>query len=945
MHMKRPEPWSLLVFLVGVSIGTVGTILAIVFGIESGKVQQCVCNGANVELFSVKTAIQPNFMSWDERFSNTSSPQYEAAVRNISKALTAALMPSGTNKALTLSSFSEGTMASVQVAQLRRGMNNLIISFAYGVVYGDETTASLPSYDDIQSQLDRDTSIVNSATVASVSSQNTNPCSYQQLTTSSPVTIHHSTPSGNTTSPLMTTIERTTPPYSTTKSQGGSSIFPPPPPSTSSTEHSTTQATQTSSTATVSQGSSTGYSKSRSTVTSNSSQSLPTTQPAASSTLLRSQSTSSLATESSEFTTTSHHSPSTKTTTISTQSLTSATVPGTSSRQSTLRPTTSRPQTTTFVPSRTTTSSTSSNSFSHISTFSPTPLSPSSYPTTTPGHSSSLLTSSPPSTSHPTTQKSLTTSPSVSTSTQTISTTQRTFTPVFTSSSTPLLPTSHLTTTTDRSSSWAATTSTYSSSSPSTTPSSSSSVIPTSSLTRTPSVPTNSTSSPAISASSTMLTTPTTTEPCLGERKYEGDLAIAFELTTNTNYADVESFVTTLLTYKGNPYSFSPDGSSQEAPSAYILVPYPNTIFYNPQNTYGKLRESDLNVSLSAFNVLLSLQPQTDATMNQAFDFIRSAKDGSNVRTVILVGVSDTFVQSAQQSAQGLVEEGYSIFTVSIGVANFSSLATNKSFVYELVSPSSSVEASLIASEIGTTLLQKSSTCVYAPQSTTVTPTPSSRTTDNHVYSSTTSPCKTPFIQQDIAFVVEISTSTGNLGASHAASNFITNYLIQQKVFDDVYSNFAIVPFPNASSYILGGGIQDFGQLLVEDFVPAFQMIFAVYPITNGAVSDIESGLRYTNDSEFPRLHDDYPRTILLFANSDDGVEAALKISSELKAQTVNILTVSMSDTDDINLQALSSAPDYNWNLPVSDASSYLSMAEVISSKLLELGSVCNDHG
>nr|CDJ92446.1 Protein T19D12.1 [Haemonchus contortus] len=637
MHMKRPEPWSLLVFLVGVSIGTVGTILAIVFGIESGKVQQCVCNGANVELFSVKTAIQPNFMSWDERFSNTSSPQYEAAVRNISKALTAALMPSGTNKALTLSSFSEGTMASVQVAQLRRGMNNLIISFAYGVVYGDETTASLPSYDDIQSQLDRDTSIVNSATVASVSSQNTNPCSYQQLTTSSPVTIHHSTPSGNTTSPLMTTIER--------------------------------------------------------------------------------------------------------------------------------------------------------------------------------------------------------------------------------------------------------------------------------------------------------------------ERKYEGDLAIAFELTTNTNYADVESFVTTLLTYKGNPYSFSPDGSSQEAPSAYILVPYPNTIFYNPQNTYGKLRESDLNVSLSAFNVLLSLQPQTDATMNQAFDFIRSAKDGSNVRTVILVGVSDTFVQSAQQSAQGLVEEGYSIFTVSIGVANFSSLATNKSFVYELVSPSSSVEASLIASEIGTTLLQKSSTCVYAPQSTTVTPTPSSRTTDNHVYSSTTSPCKTPFIQQDIAFVVEISTSTGNLGASHAASNFITNYLIQQKVFDDVYSNFAIVPFPNASSYILGGGIQDFGQLLVEDFVPAFQMIFAVYPITNGAVSDIESGLRYTNDSEFPRLHDDYPRTILLFANSDDGVEAALKISSELKAQTVNILTVSMSDTDDINLQALSSAPDYNWNLPVSDASSYLSMAEVISSKLLELGSVCNDHG
>ncbi|XGW10688.1 hypothetical protein V3C99_012301, partial [Haemonchus contortus] len=933
MHMKRPEPWSLLVFLVGVSIGTVGTILAIVFGIGSGKVQQCVCNGANVELFSVKTGIQPNFMLWDERFSSTSSPQYEAAVLNISKALTAALMPNGTNKALILSSFSEGTMASVQVAQLRRGINNTVISFAYGVVYGDETTASLPSYNDIQSQLDRDTSVVNSATVESISGQNTNPCSYQQLTTLSPVTVYHSTPSGNTTLPIMTTIEGTTSHNSTTKSRGGSTTLPSPPPSTSSTEHSTPQITRTSSSATASQGSS-SYSKSSSTVTSTSSQSLPTTQPAASSTLLRTQSTSSPATESSQITTTSHHNSSTKTTAIPMQNLTSATVPETSIQQPTLRPTTTRPRTTTFVPTRTTTLSTSTTAFIPISTFSPTPLSPSSYPTTTLGHSTSLPTSGPSSSSHPTTPKSLTTSPPFSTSTRSLSTSSDILTPVFTSSSTPLLPTSHLTTTPDRSSSWAATSSTYSSSAPSTTPSSSSSFIPTSSLTRTPLVPTTSTSSPAVSTSSATLTTPTTTEPCLGERKYEGDLAIAFELTTNTNYADVESFVTTLLTYKGNPYSFSPVGSNQEAPSAYILVPYPNTEFYNPQNTYGKLRESDLNVSLSAFNVLLSLQPQTDATMNEAFDFVRTAKDRSNVRAVILVGVSDAFVQSAQQSAQGLVEEGYDIFTVSIGAANFSSLATNKSFVYELVSPSSSVEASLIASEIGTTLLQKSSTCVYAPQSTTVTPAPSSWTPDNHVYSSTTSPCKTPFIQQDIAFVVEISTSTGNLDASHAASNFITNYLIQQKVFNDVYSNFAIVPFPNASSYTFGGGIQDFGQLVVEDFVPAFQMIFAVYPITNGAVSYIESGLRYTNDSEFPRLHDDHPRTILLFANSDDGAEAALKISSELKEQAVNILTVSMSDTDDINLQALSSAPDYNWNLPVSDASSYLSMAEVISSKL-----------
>lgn len=33
--MKRPELWSLLVFVIGLTIGITGTILAIVFGVES----------------------------------------------------------------------------------------------------------------------------------------------------------------------------------------------------------------------------------------------------------------------------------------------------------------------------------------------------------------------------------------------------------------------------------------------------------------------------------------------------------------------------------------------------------------------------------------------------------------------------------------------------------------------------------------------------------------------------------------------------------------------------------------------------------------------------------------------------------------------------------------------------------------------------------------------
>ncbi|KAK6020525.1 hypothetical protein OSTOST_13819, partial [Ostertagia ostertagi] len=69
-------------------------------------------------------------------------------------------------------------MASIQVAQLSEGKNNTIVSFAYGVVYGDESPASLPSYADIQSKLDSDTKVVSSATVDSVSSPSTDPCAY-----------------------------------------------------------------------------------------------------------------------------------------------------------------------------------------------------------------------------------------------------------------------------------------------------------------------------------------------------------------------------------------------------------------------------------------------------------------------------------------------------------------------------------------------------------------------------------------------------------------------------------------------------------------------------------------------------------------------------------------------------------------------------------------------
>ncbi|ETN75422.1 hypothetical protein NECAME_12408 [Necator americanus] len=106
---------------------------------------------------------------------------------------------------------------------------------------------------------------------------------------------------------------------------------------------------------------------------------------------------------------------------------------------------------------------------------------------------------------------------------------------------------------------------------------------------------TQTSSEAATSPSTTVPSTPIsstawmTTTPCRGEYKFNGDIAMAFELTTNTDKQDVETLVKTLLTYTKNPYSFVPDVVTGVAPSGYILAPYPDTTHYNPPSNYDVL--------------------------------------------------------------------------------------------------------------------------------------------------------------------------------------------------------------------------------------------------------------------------------------------------------------------------------------------------------------------
>ncbi|RCN31552.1 hypothetical protein ANCCAN_22664 [Ancylostoma caninum] len=63
--------------------------------------------------------------------------------------------------------------------------------------------------------------------------------------------------------------------------------------------------------------------------------------------------------------------------------------------------------------------------------------------------------------------------------------------------------------------------------------------------------------------------------------------------------------------------------------------------------------------------------------------------------------------------------------------------------------------------------------------------------------------------------------------------------------------------------------------------------------------------------------------------------------ATELKSNNVTILTISVSDADSINLRPLSSSSEYNWNLSVTDATAYHSLAKSIVSCLLQIGSIC----
>uniref|UniRef100_A0A1I7XQ03 Peptidase_S8 domain-containing protein n=1 Tax=Heterorhabditis bacteriophora TaxID=37862 RepID=A0A1I7XQ03_HETBA len=162
-------------------------------------------------------------------------------------------------------------------------------------------------------------------------------------------------------------------------------------------------------------------------------------------------------------------------------------------------------------------------------------------------------------------------------------------------------------------------------------------------------------------------------------------------------------------------------------------------------------------------------------------------------------------------------------------------------------------------------------------------------TTLPKVLTTTTEQCPNRLINQNIAFVFELSNSTGDLSASQATSTFILNYLINQNQFNDQFSSFSLIPFPNPASYEAYGSIQDFDHLKKHNFDVALSFLFTVFN-TNGtyeanrSISDI---------------------------NGDSGLVTAQETARDLKASNVTILTVAVTNEKSFSLTSLASSPNY----------------------------------
>ncbi|CAB3404284.1 unnamed protein product [Caenorhabditis bovis] len=350
------------------------------------------------------------------------------------------------------------------------------------------------------------------------------------------------------------------------------------------------------------------------------------------------------------------------------------------------------------------------------------------------------------------------------------------------------------------------------------------------------SIVTSTTSMSSTSMSTKVSTKPTpkpstTINPCFcdGRWVYSGDLAIVFEYIDNDQNQAIVNFIENHLIADTNEYELAKD-SSGDQPTMATIVPYPNSSDYII-GSYGSISSNDLiKTQIDSFALHRSSNP--DPSINDGLSYIsQNLTAKSATKAVILVANSDSDVEKAVSTANSLKNQGFIVFTVSVGSssANFSSLAT-VSISPVCVSDGSSTRNPIThcpttsAPTKSSPLVQ--STTSYSsrtPESTTAFPT---ETTSSMSSTVNTTPSKiSPSSTQFAATITEIPTSSASAQTTAETSGPFNGTIAlayeligNQDVYDFVENHFynsdkyqfgsitkAInVPYPSTDNYNIG---------------------------------------------------------------------------------------------------------------------------------------------
>ncbi|EGT35992.1 hypothetical protein CAEBREN_25485 [Caenorhabditis brenneri] len=206
-------------------------------------------------------------------------------------------------------------------------------------------------------------------------------------------------------------------------------------------------------------------------------------------------------------------------------------------------------------------------------------------------------------------------------------------------------------------------------------------------------IPLSSSSSPVQTTSSAQVTSTTlpgtsTAQPTLapGQCYYQSNVAVAFELISETSDVDleIETFIqNNLFFYGGAPYQL---GQPNDGKTELSLVPYPNDGLLKDLMTYGSTYSSaTIKSAMDLFNQLSNFPDGRNATISDAFNLIPTNSRQGPPGFVILIGNTDTFVQSSVASANNLKNLGFKIITVAFkSSGKFSDLSSDPSYNFQI---------------------------------------------------------------------------------------------------------------------------------------------------------------------------------------------------------------------------------------------------------------------